>query len=205
MFILVGGVPGSGKTTITSEIVNAGQKMGLSICRVKGSDLMCQLAGVNNVDELRSLPEEYRSSLRPEMYRLMYKQDKEDPSTIRVRDMHFSLRDGNGIFVPLPVQDADREQLAMMVLLNPKPDLLLDRRMKDSAHRSDRAMCLDDVHKEIRFEMETALNNSRTVGVPICILDNETTPINTANLVLREFVRSRTFEGQNRYGKETYL
>ena len=110
MFIKVGGPNGSGKTTVTTQLEELGRSFGLSIERVKGGDILLALANVATYDELRRIPEEVRAGLRPEMYRIMYEMDRNDPGTIRVRDAHFTLFDEcTSRFVEGELQNGDKE------------------------------------------------------------------------------------------------
>ncbi len=202
MFITVGGIPGSGKTTITNEIVRIGTSLGLPITRVKGSDIMCKIAGVKNVDQLRSLPEDVRSKIRPKMFEYMYEEDKSDPTTIRVRDMHYSFPDGSGGYVALAPQRGDTDQLLMMVLLNPSPEVLLDRRVSDQVIRDDRNRNLPIIYEELEFEKRTAVSNAEIIGVPLFICENNTSPDQTATLILRDIISLRNVEGQPKNFKE---
>jgi len=108
MFIKIGGVPGVGKTTVISEIVEKSSQLGLPIVKVKGAEYLLDVLGVSTYEQLRQVPEQERAQARSEMYRRMYEDDRNDPSTIRLRDAHYSLwQDGSG-FVNFPLLEEDK-------------------------------------------------------------------------------------------------
>lgn len=76
MIIYVGGIPGVGKTTIITRLEKIAQKAGFKLEQTRGLDILCKLAGVAAVKELRLLPEEIRSKFRPEMYKRLYAMDQ---------------------------------------------------------------------------------------------------------------------------------
>jgi len=73
MFVYIGGVPGVGKTTVVAETEKLAWKYEIRMEKViGGGPILCELAGVANVAELRALPESVRQALRPEMNRRRY-------------------------------------------------------------------------------------------------------------------------------------
>ena len=204
MFIKVGGPNGSGKTTVTTQLEELGGSFGLSIERVKGGDILLALANVATYDELRRIPEEVRAGLRPEMYRIMYEMDRNDPGTIRVRDAHFTLFDEcTSRFVEGELQNGDKDQMLMMIVLNPSREMLLQRRLID-INRVDRSLEPDHIELEISTELRFARRQARAINVKLLELPNpdgqlEATTLEIINeirqqMVLKEGGAIRFFE-----------
>ena len=170
MFIRVGGVPCVGKTTIINRIVEASEKLGAPVVKVKGGDYLLDILGVSSYDELREIPESVRLTARPEMYRKMYTEDREDPVTIRLRDAHYSLWQKDCGFVYFPAQEEDRNQLLSMVCISAPSEVVLSRRLCD--RREDRSYEVEIISQEINTELETARAQSMKLGHELVLIDN---------------------------------
>lgn len=96
MFVYVGGVPGVGKTTVITKTKRLAQKHKTKIEIVTGAPILCELADLATVAELRALPESVRRALRPEMNRRLYELDRMDPDIIWLADGHFVYFDVEG-------------------------------------------------------------------------------------------------------------
>lgn len=175
MFILIGGVPGVGKTTVTQRVEKLALKNYLRLERVYGTHILRELAGVATLDELRALSEETRASLRPEMYRRLYENDRNDIQTIRLIDGHFVFFDINGEkFSTQSIFPQDREQMMAVAVITAEPETILLRRQKDAGLRKDRQLDIDFIRREQCMELETANSYAHTLNIPIAILKNET-------------------------------
>ena len=172
MFIRIGGVPGVGKSTLINNLVEVANKNNLPVERVKGGDYLLKLAGVSSYDELRKLPEDYRASLRPEMYRLTYEEDRRKPEIIKLRDAHFSLIDPEtSKIVIFPILPEDAEQMVSMVLLTADPEVIMTRRTQQG-DRIDRYFDLKTIKKEQAVEIEIASSQAKDLGKELVMVDN---------------------------------
>ncbi len=171
MFIRIGGVCGSGKTTLVSALANIAKDLRLPIQAVKGGDILLQLAGVSTYDELRALPEDIRASLRPEMYRYMYEIDRRTPNILRLRDAHFTLIENEQV-VQCPCVAEDRTQMYALVLLTASPETILGRRLCDT-NRPDRNLELRHIREELEIEASEAHRQSEATGLPLKIIKSE--------------------------------
>ena len=173
MFIYVGGVPAVGKTSIIKAVEELAYKQGVSIERTVGTDIMCELAGVSTVDELRRLPEKTRREFRPEMNRRIYEQDRLDPLTIRVCDGHFCFLDVKGEeYGERQIQPWDKEQMKAFVLVLANPQTILQRRVGDGTERPDRQRDLEFVKREQRLEVRIATHQAQELAIPMGFLTN---------------------------------
>src|SRR3990167_7704432 len=119
MFVYIGGVPWVGKTTVVTKIEDYAQERNIRMEIIKGTPILCELAGVATVAELRALPESVRRALRPEMNRRLYELDRADPETIRLADGHFVYFDIEGKECGVrQIQPWDKEQtIAIAVII----------------------------------------------------------------------------------------
>lgn len=173
MFIYVGGVPAVGKTSIIEEAKKIAERQKIRLERVTGTAIMCELAEVATIAELRRLPEKTRKKLRPEMNRRLYDIDRMDPSVIRVCDGHFCYFDINGVkYGKRQIQPWDNEQLAGFILILSSPRLILERRLNEKHKRPDRQLGLDFIKKEQYFEIQIAREQAQHLYLPIGYIVN---------------------------------
>lgn len=170
MFIRIGGVPGVGKTTVIDEIVKKSSRLGFPVVKVKGAEYLMNILGVSTYEQLRRISEKERAQARPEMYRKMYEEDRNDPGTIRLRDAHFSLwQDGSG-FVDFPILEEDKRQMLSIVCLTAPETTIHERRKNDN--RSDRALDKDIIQKELTRELEVAREQTNYLGINLVQVEN---------------------------------
>lgn len=188
MFIYVGGVPGVGKTTLVREAIKLAKERSIRMEEAGGVAILCQIAGVSTVEELRSLPEEVRRKLRPEMEVALRDMDARDPETIRLQDGHFVFFDVAGIEHGVrQVQPWDKERMLGVAVVLASPETVLHRRLRDVPHRSDRQCNLDFIIREQDLETKTAYSQASQIGIPICLVANEGTEVVRASEMLLGF------------------
>lgn len=174
MFVYIGGVPGVGKTTIITETEKLARKRKIKMERVIGTSILCELAGVATVAELRALPESVRRALRPEMYRRLYELDRKDPEVIRLADGHFVYFDTEGEDYGIrQIQPWDREQMGAIALIVAGHRTILERRLRDVNERQDRKRNIEFVAQEQKMEISIAISQAAELGIPLCLISNE--------------------------------
>ena len=174
MFVYVGGVPGVGKTTVVTETEKLARECGIKMETIKGAPILCELAGVNTVAELRALPESVRRALRPEMNRRLYELDRADPEVIRLADGHFVYFDIEGKeYGVRQIQPWDREQMLAIAIILANPRTVLHRRLKDASDRYDRKCNLDFLIQEQKMEIDVAVSQAKELIIPFCFIRNE--------------------------------
>lgn len=178
MIVYLGGVPGVGKTKVTKQVENLASEKGFALKRLRGTDILCELAGVSSVDELRRLPEEIRHELRPEMYRRIYAEDREYPNTVRLGDGHFCMFEINSDkFGTREMQPWDKDQVLGIIVLIAPPNLILERRKVDKETRDDRRLDLGSITYEQKMELLIAKQQSEQIGCPMAVFDNSSVDI----------------------------
>lgn len=174
MFVYIGGVPGVGKTTIVTETEKFARDHGIKMEKIKGAPILCELAGVSTVAELRALPESVRRVLRPEMNRRLYELDRSDPEIIRLADGHFVYFDIEGKEYGIrQIQPWDKEQMLAMAVIVANPSAILQRRLKDAHDRYDRKHDIDFLIQEQKMEVSIAISQTAELGIPLCFIRNE--------------------------------
>lgn len=174
MFIYVGGVPGVGKTTVITEAEKLARERGIRMERIIGTSILCELAGVTTVAELRALPEDVRQALRPEMYRRLYELDRRDPETIRLADGHFVYFDVEGKDYGIrEIQPWDKGQMLAIAVIVADPYIILHRRLKEAGNRPDRKYGVDFIIREQKMEVGTAISQAAELSLPLCFINNE--------------------------------
>jgi len=188
MFIYIGGIPGVGKTTVVTETEELARKRKIKMEKIKGSPILCELAGVVTVAELRALPESVRRTLRPEMNRQLYELDRRDPEVIRLADGHFVYFDIEGKeYGVRQIQPWDKEQMIAMAVIVASPNTILRRRLEDKNDRHDRKRNLDFLIREQRMEIDVAVSQSSELCMPLCFVSNEGRENPTASEMLLSF------------------
>lgn len=188
MFIYVGGVPGVGKTTVVAETEKLAQQHGIRMERIKGAPILCELAGVPTIAELRALPESVRRALRPEMNRWLYELDRSDPEVIRLADGHFVYFDIEGKEYGIrQIQPWDKKQMLAIAVIVANPHIILHRRIKDAGDRHDRKRNIDFLIQEQKMEVNVAVSQAAELGIPLCFLGNEDGENPTASEMLFSF------------------
>ena len=188
MFIYIGGVPGVGKTTVTAGAEELARKRKMRMERIKGTPILCELAGVTTVAELRALPESVRRALRPEMNRRLYEIDRMDPEIIRLADGHFVYFDIEGKeYGVRQIQPWDKEQMIAIAVVVASSNIILSRRLKDTNDRPDRKHDINFLILEQKMEIDIAVSQAKELGIPFCFIRNEDNESPTAAETLLSF------------------
>lgn len=174
MFVYIGGVPGVGKTTVVTKAEELARKRKIKMEKIKGAPILCELAGVTTVAELRALPEGVRRALRPEMNRRLYELDRGDSGTIRLADGHFVYFDVEGKeYGVRQIQPWDKEQTIAIAVVVASPSSILSRRLKEANDRPDRKHDINFLIREQKMEIDVAVSQATELGVPFCFIRNE--------------------------------
>jgi len=188
MFVYIGGIPGVGKTTVVTEVEELARKRKIKLEKIKGAPILCELAGVTTVAELRALPEGVRRALRPEMNRRLYELDRENSGIIRLADGHFVYFDIEGKeYGVRQVQPWDKEQTIAIAVIVASPDSILSRRLKDVSDRPDRKHNISFLIQEQKMEIDVAVSQAKELNVPFCFIRNEGSESPTAAETLLSF------------------
>jgi adenylate kinase len=188
MFIYIGGVPGVGKTTVVTEVEELAGKRKIKMEKIEGAPILCELAGVATVTELRALPESMRRALRPEMNRRLYELDRADSGSIRLADGHFVYFDIEGKeYGVRQIQLWDKEQTIAIAVIVASPSSILNRRLKEANDRPDRKHDINFLIQEQKMEIDVAVSQAKELSIPFCLIRNEGDESPTAAETLLSF------------------
>ncbi len=174
MFIYIGGVPGVDKTTMVAETEELARKCKIRMEKIKGAPILCELADVTTVAELRTLPENVRRTLHPEMNRRLYEINRSDPEIVRLADRHFVYFDIEGKEYEIrQIQPWDKEQMIAIAVIITSPNIILSRRLKDTNDRPDRKYDINFLIIEQKMEIDIAVSQAKELEIPFCFIRNE--------------------------------
>lgn len=198
MMICIGGISGTGKSSIISKLVLKMKSDGYNVEMVRGLPIMCKLAGGISEDDFRRLPDIERAKFRPAMQEVIYGEDKKDPETIRIWDGHFAFFGLDGIGYSIrKVRNEDFEQMKLLVVVDATPESVLERRIKDGTKRLDRIKDLDIIKRQLKIEEEVAGRQAKELKIPVIISNNNGTIENAVNMLSEEIKKSLKLDGVN--------
>jgi adenylate kinase len=170
------------------ETEELARKRKIKMEKIEGAPILCELAGVTTIAELRALPENVRRALRPEMNRRLYEIDRTDPNVIRLADGHFVYFDVEGKEYGIrQIQPWDKEQMIAIAVVIANPNVILSRRLKDTNDRPDRKRDINFLIQEQKMEIDIAISQAKELGIPFCFICNEGNESPTAAETLLSF------------------
>ncbi len=190
MIVYICGIAGVGKTKVAQLAESRGDLGTARVERVKAHLILCKLAGVENVDEYRRLPEAVRRTYQPEMFRIVYETDQGNPETLRLFDRHISSWDPTeGALRVRAIREDDPRRVAGFVLLTAEPESIFLRRVRDYRERFDRRLFPPEILAEAqKIEVETAREQAKFLGVPLLQLVNNDSEAENNSLMARNFL-----------------
>lgn len=195
MLIWLGGIPGTGKSTVVKELI----MMQPHIELVKVSDQMLSLAGMSSPQELASLTASQRQELSLLAHRKLLEIDSCDPNTIRIEDGHFTVFKSNekGYQLVLPCDKETASQTAGLLLLEAPSSEVFARLSVDTPRREERlarfgiqlgkteAEAYHKIEQHQLFERAAASFLSREMEASLHILHNDGSVTNCAWEIIR--------------------
>lgn len=187
MLIYIAGIPGSGKTTIIKSLIEKLNSSGNNSVSVRGLPIMCKLAGDISSDEFRKLPDNIREKYRPEMFRIIYEEDLNDFSTIRILDGHFAYYEAGGKKYSIrSINNEDYQQMKAVFVIISESKKVLKRREQDNKERLDRTLDLEHITEQENIEKIEAVKQAQELKIPILFISNNTDVSNAVNKIYLE-------------------
>ncbi len=173
MIVYIGGISGVGKSTVIKGVLRRLADLEIKAELIRPLPLMAKLANLTE-DECRKLPDEIKQSYRPEMRQMTYDIDSSDPNTVRIEDNRFVLlNDTDGSFLSRRIErDDDSGHIKLFVLLKADSEIILQRRVEDSAKRSDRISDPELIKRQLEDEVSAAEHFSQKQGIPLLQVEN---------------------------------
>ncbi len=148
--IIMTGIPGVGKTTLLSKIVEVLKSHDKSVSVMSFGTLMFEIAkknGLKNRDELRNLPVKEQQNLQ----RLAAEQIAAQNDQIVIIDTHAFINSPEGYYPGLPEHVLKIIKPTNFVSISAKPEEIYNRRMKDDTRNRDK-ITLINIKKELEYQ-----------------------------------------------------
>jgi len=144
------GIPGVGKTTLLSKIVEVLKSHDKSVSVMSFGTLMFEIAkknGLKDRDELRNLPVKEQQHLQ----RLAAEQIAAQNDQIVIIDTHAFINSPEGYYPGLPEHVLKIIKPTNFVSISAKPEEIYNRRMKDDTRNRDK-ITLINIKKELEYQ-----------------------------------------------------
>ena len=170
--IVLVGIPGVGKTTLLSKIVEIVKNHEKSVAVLSFGTLMFEIAkenGVKDRDELRKLPVVEQQGLQKIAAEKIAAQDEQ----VVIIDTHGFISSPEGYYPGLPEHVLKIIKPTNFVSVSAKPEEIYNRRMKDDTRNRDK-ITLSNIKKELDVQSGMISACAVITGSPVKhILNNE--------------------------------
>jgi len=159
------GIPGVGKTTLLSKIVETLKGHGKSVSVMSFGTLMFEIAkknGLKDRDGLRKLPVIEQQNLQ----KLAAEKIAEQHDQIVIIDTHAFIHSPEGYYPGLPEHVLKIIKPTNFVSISAKPEEIYNRRMKDDTRNRDK-ITLINIQKELEYQSGMISACAVITGSPI--------------------------------------
>jgi adenylate kinase len=164
------GIPGVGKTTLLSKIVEIIKKHGKSVHVVSFGTLMCDVAkknGLHDRDELRKLPLTEQQNLQ----KITAEKIATLTEQVIIIDTHAFINSPGGYYPGLPENVLKIIKPTNFVTISAKPEEIYNRRMKDDTRNRDK-ITVTNIKKELDIQAGMISACSVITGSPVKFINN---------------------------------
>jgi adenylate kinase len=168
--IVVGGLPGVGKTMIVSRAVKELKEKGYDAVIVTLGSFMLEEAkkmGVSDRDRMRKLPVSQQKELQMKAARRI----SELKNDLVFVDTHFFIKTAEGYFPGLPLEVLQLLRPSQMVMIRASVKEIVGRRMKDETRVRDPEVEAH-VEEELAISMQFLVVAAATTGATMIIVNN---------------------------------
>jgi len=148
--IVIVGIPGVGKTTVLSKLVEILKNHNKTVTLVSFGTVMFEEAkkkGIKDRDELRKLPMEEQQELQKIAGEVISKLNE----NVVIIDTHAFISTPSGFYPGLPEYVLKIIKPANFISLSAKPEEIYNRRMGDETRKRD-AVTIDSIKKELAVQ-----------------------------------------------------
>jgi len=168
--IVMVGIPGVGKTTLLSKMVEIIKKHDKSVLVISFGTLMCDVAkknGLNDRDELRKLP----VTEQQELQKIAAEKIAAETEQVIIIDTHAFINSPGGYYPGLPENVLKIIKPTNFVSVSAKPEEIYNRRMKDDTRNRDK-VTIANVKKELDIQAGMISACSVITGSPVKFILN---------------------------------
>jgi len=168
--IVMVGIPGVGKTTLLSKMVEIIKKHDKSVLVISFGTLMCDVAkknGLNDRDELRKLP----VTEQQELQKIAAEKIAAETEQVIIIDTHAFINSPGGYYPGLPENVLKIIKPTNFVSVSAKPEEIYNRRMKDDTRNRDK-ITIANVKKELDIQAGMISACSVITGSPVKFILN---------------------------------
>ena len=189
--VIVGGVPGVGKTTVINKALEEARNAGVEVTTMVYGSVMMEMAtemyNVQDRDELRKLNEDKQKIIQKEAGLRIAERSQ---NKLVIVDTHFTIKTGHGIYLQgIPSWVSDALQPKLLVLIETRPEDISKRRNYDNSRERDE----EDIsqlkeHQEINRTSATTI--CQKTGALLAIIPNKQGHADEAGKVLFNYLES---------------
>jgi adenylate kinase len=187
--VIIVGIPGVGKSTVITNILNTLSKQGVDIKMAEFGTIMFEqakkLLSINNRDELRKLSLEQQRSLQEMTANYIFSLSNE----IVIIDTHLFINTVEGYYPGIPYKLLNILNPSNLILLTANSDEVYERRKTDIARQRD-VISEDDISNELNISKIMIASSSILSGCPFSIIPNNNGQLEEAtNIICNTIVR----------------
>ena len=169
MRIIIAGIAGVGKTTVLKKLL---EKFDIEI--VNFGDVMFEMAGVKNRDEMRKLPYERQLELQKKAAEKIAKKEN------IIIDTHSTIKTPYGYLPGLPYDVLKILNPKRIILIEASPEEILARRKKDEGIRERDVESIEEIEMHQLMNRIAAMAYATVVNATVKIIKNKENKINEA-------------------------
>jgi adenylate kinase len=172
--IIVTGIPGTGKTTVCSEVVKLAERIGKKVEVINYGSVMVEVSHKSGKslhrDALRKSGLTFQRNLQAQAAKIISEKTTKVQGDLIV-DTHMSIKTVDGYLAGLPFHVLQLLNPEMFILVEAEPLEVLSRRLKDKTRKRDKAM-EGGIAEEILFSRLMAAACAVLTGASVKIVKN---------------------------------
>ncbi len=169
--VIIVGIPGVGKSTVITNILDILSKQGVDIKMAEFGTLMFEqakkLLSITNRDELRKLSLEQQKSLQEMTANYIFSLNNE----IVIIDTHLFINTVEGYYPGIPYKLLNIINPSHLILLTANSNEVYERRKTDIARQRD-MISANDISNELNISQIMIASSSIFLGCPFSIIQN---------------------------------
>ena len=168
--VIIVGIPGVGKSTVITNVLNTLSKQGVDIKIAEFGTLMfeqAKLLSISNRDELRKLSLDEQRSLQEMTANAIFLFKNE----VVIIDTHLFINTVEGYYPGIPYKLLKILDPSHLILLTADSEEVYERRKTDVARQRD-MISIDDISNELNVSKIMIASSSIFAGCPFSIIPN---------------------------------